>query len=76
MNCFVITIFLTYNSRHAGPASISSISMNVQHLVLIRFFFGLKCLNSKNIAVPRNNRYFYLIDSVSPNGQNVISLNG
>ena len=56
----------TYNSRHAGPFFNSSISINVQHFILIRFFFGLKCLNSKNIAAPKKNQ-FETFDTFSSN---------
>ena len=44
----------TYSSMQAGPGLNSSCSMNAKHLVLTMSFLGLKCLNSKNIAVPSN----------------------
>lgn len=43
---------VTYSSRATGPSLISSFSINAQHFVLMMFFFGLKCLNSKNIENP------------------------
>ena len=46
----------TYSSMQAGPGLNSSCSMNAKHLVLTMSFLGLQCLNSKNIAVPSNER--------------------